>query len=368
MMETKVSSKTKGNKIASVPENWSIKEIKDLGKVITGSTPSTKNKKYYGGSYMFVRPADITDTKYVKKTEIYLTEDGLKVSRVLPKNTVLVGCIGTIGKTAMTKVERCSTNQQINAIIPNSTINPHFLYYSIKFNAKRLKSLAGGVTVPIINKSNFQKFRIPVPPLSEQYNIAYILSTVQEAIEKTDAVIKATKELKKSLMKHLFTYGPVPITEKEQVKLKETEIGLVPEEWEIVELNKVLEFTQYGLSDRAQKEGTYPILRMNNLNDGDIDIRDLKYLELDEDTYKKFKVNKGDLLFNRTNSIDLVGKTSVFNIDLECVFASYLIRLKVDKKQVIPEFLNYYLNVSSTQLRLKALATRGVSQSNQFQN
>lgn len=351
--------------IEFIPDNWTIKEIRELGDVITGSTPSTKMKEYYGGSFMFIRPADIMSSKYVKQTEIYLTEKGLEVSRILPMNAILVGCIGTIGKTAMTHAERSVSNQQINSIVPNeSVVVSHYLYYSMKFNGKRLSMLAGGVTVPIVNKSNFQKFRIPLPPLLEQRNIAFILSTVHEAIEKTETVIQTTQKLKKSLMHHLFTYGSVSITEKKQVQLKETEIGEIPEEWEIVKLDEVLEFTQYGLSERAYEQGTYPILRMNNLHDGLVDISDLKYLELIDETYNKFKVNKGDVLFNRTNSIELVGKTAIFDQDFNCVFASYLIRLVADRKKAYPEFLNYYLNKMSTQSRLKSLASRGVSQSN----
>jgi len=179
-------------------------------------------------------------------------------------------------------------------------------------------------------------------------------------------VIDATKALKKSMMKHLFTYGPVPPEETENVPLKETEIGKVPEEWEVVKLgeNNLLKNTQYGLSVRGEKQGKYPILRMNNLLNGKIVVDDLQYIEVDERTFKKFKLKNGDILFNRTNSFELVGKTSLFSLKDDFVFASYLIRLELNEEIISPNFFNFYFNWEVTQSRLKYLATRGVSQSN----
>jgi len=205
---------------------------------------------------------------------------------------------------------------------------------------------------------------IPIPPLLEQKKIAAVLRVVQEAKEKTEEVIKAAKELKKSLMKHLFTYGPVSIEEAEKVKLKETEIGIMPEDWDFLTLGELIESTQYGISMRGKVIGKYPILRMNNLIDGHLNTSDLQFLNLKGDVFKKFKLNIGDILFNRTNSFELVGKTSIFDIKGNFVFASYLIRIIPNINKVYPYYLNYYFNWDKTQNRLKSLASRGVSQSN----
>jgi type I restriction enzyme, S subunit len=122
--------------------------------------------------------------------------------------------------------------------------------------------------------------------------------------------------------------------------------------------------TQYGLSERADRIGQYPMLRMNNLIDSRVSTADLKFIDLDDETFRKFRLVSGDILFNRTNSLELVGKTSIFNVEDDFVFASYLIRVVTDTVSLLPDYLNYYLNFESTQIRLKALATRGVSQSN----
>ncbi|TEU13938.1 MAG: hypothetical protein E3J21_17300 [Anaerolineales bacterium] len=201
---------------------------------------------------------------------------------------------------------------------------------------------------------------ISLPSLPEQRCIAYVLSTIQRAIAAQDDLIAAAREVKRSLMQRLFTYGPG----SEPAPTKETEIGEIPEHWKVVRLGDVLQATQYGLSVRADRTGKYPMLRMNNLDDGRIDASDLKYVDLDEGDFAKFRVRKRDVLFNRTNSYELVGKTAIFDIEGDFVFASYLIRVAPDSAQLLPEYLNYYLNWDDAQRRLKMLATRGVSQSN----
>ena len=118
-----------------------------------------------------------------------------------------------------------------------------FLYRLIKsplyLDEIRRVAMSRGSVRRSLSFRDLSDFQIPLPPILEQKKIAYVLSTVQTAIEETEAVIKATRELKKSLMKHLFTYGPVSVDETENVPLKETEIGMVPERWEVLRLGDV---------------------------------------------------------------------------------------------------------------------------------
>jgi type I restriction enzyme, S subunit len=179
---------------------------------------------------------------------------------------------------------------------------------------------------------------------------------VQEAKEAGRRELGLERERKAALMQHLFTYG----TRGEA--RKQTEIGVMPETWRAIRLGEVLTQTQYGLSILGNRDGAYPILRMNCLEDGKVTISGLQYVDLDGKTYEKFRLNKGDLLFNRTNSYELVGKTSLFDIDGDFVFASYLLRLATNPGQVIPAYINFYLNWGRVQQRLKAIATRGVAE------
>ncbi len=199
---------------------------------------------------------------------------------------------------------------------------------------------------------------IPLPPLHEQKQIAHILWTVQRAIEAQDHIIQTTTELKKALLQKLFTEG------LRNEPHKQTEIGPTPKSWEVVELGEVIVAAQYGLSVKGNSQGNYPMLRMTNQVDGRINSNNLQYVEIGPDEFKKFKVQRGDVLFNRTNSFELVGRTAIHDIEGDYVFASYLIRIRTDVTRLNPFFLNLDFNRDETQARLKFIATRAVSQSN----
>ena len=239
-------------------------------------------------------------------------------------------------------------------------IHPHFLYLFLitnHFNS-RMAGLERGANYPAVRDSDVKSSWLPLPPLPEQKKIAHVLSTVQRAIEAQERIIQTTTELKKTLMHKLFTEG---LRNEPQ---KQTEIGPVPESWEVSLLGNSLSVAQYGLSVKGTTKGGYPILRMTNQVDGQIIGNNLQFVKIGEADFKKFKVEKGDILFNRTNSLDLVGRTAIHDIEGNYVFASYLIRLRTDRKKLNPFFLNLYFNRDETQSRLKSIATRAVSQSN----
>lgn len=145
---------------------------------------------------------------------------------------------------------------------------------------------------------------------------------------------------------------------------KKTKVGIIPAEWEVEEFEKYIEKSFYGTSKATNVEKGYPVLRMGNLSDGKIKINNLVYIELSVNDFKKQKLEKGDILLNRTNSYDLVGKISLFNLDGNYLTASYLVVFRPNKKKVNSEFLNHYLNMEKTQGKIKELATKGVSQVN----
>jgi type I restriction enzyme, S subunit len=135
--------------------------------------------------------------------------------------------------------------------------------------------------------------------------------------------------------------------------------------WSLTTFADIVLMSQYGLSCAASTEGNIPLLRMNNLSDdGLLDISDVSYVKLSDAELKRFLLQRGDLLFNRTNSFALVGKATVFDLEGSFVCASYLIRFKLDTSRVEPQFINYFFNSAASKAKLRRLATRGVSQSN----
>jgi len=195
----------KQTRIGEIPENWEIFRVSEIGKIVTGTTPSTNNSEFYNGKYVWVRPGDLGNTKYIAKSEKMLSIKGFNVSRKLPKNSVLVTCIGaTIGKMGLAAVD-LATNQQINSVICNSKCNPHYLYYYLAANIHRIRRLAGTTAVPIVNKSDFGRINVPIPEIEEQEKISRILSLVDENIEIGMKQQIKLVTLKKGLMQVLLT-------------------------------------------------------------------------------------------------------------------------------------------------------------------
>lgn len=252
---------------------------------------------------------------------------------------------------------------EIFAIKPNpELLDALFLFCFLKIGAIRaeiagkMEGTTGRQRVP---KSVIEDCLVPLPPLVEQKRIATLLKSLREDISAQDDIIHELAGLKYSLMAHLFRTGT-----NKSVAPKSSAIGEIPAHWEVVKFGAVVDIAQYGLSVKAGATGRYPMLRMNNLGYGKLNISDLKYVDLSDRIFSNFKLNAGDILFNRTNSYELVGKTALFDIEGEYTFASYIVRVVVQRQHLSPQFINHYLNFPGTQYRLKMLASRGASQSN----
>ena len=184
-------------------KGWEKKQVKDFGEVITGNTPSKKEGKYWNGDFVWVTAQDFKG-KYINDSILKLTKFGKDKARVIPKDSVLVTCIASIGLNAINKVE-CSTNQQINTICCNKEYYYEYVYYLVTYNTKNLKQLAGQTAVPIITKKSFEEFEVyAIDNYDEQQKIADSLSSLDELIEVISRKVEILKEYKKGLMQQLF--------------------------------------------------------------------------------------------------------------------------------------------------------------------
>ena len=138
----------------------------------------------------------------------------------------------------------------------------------------------------------------------------------------------------------------------------------LPDDWRLVPVGEALTSSQYGLSEPVSSNGSTPIVGMRDISNGRVNLTDLPFVDEAGNDWSSMRLKAGDILLNRTNSPDLVGKVGIVREDSEAVFASYLVRLVVDRQMVEPEFVNYWLNTSVAQRALKRLSTRGVSQAN----
>ena len=177
--------------------DWQETALENIGEIVTGNTPSTKEPNNYGGDRLFVSPADISDKRYVSQTKTTLSEKGFRLSRHIKENSILFVCIGsTIGKVAQNTRE-CATNQQINSIMPYKGHVADFVYSILEHYAPQIASIAGNQAVPIINKTLFSSVSLLMPKENEQQKIADCLSSVDELISTETAKLDQLKAQKK---------------------------------------------------------------------------------------------------------------------------------------------------------------------------
>jgi len=229
----------KKTELGLLPKEWEVVRLKDVVTTKKGRKPKTLSEDVKK-DYLPYLTAEYFRTKRAKQfasteNESLITVDKEDVVFIWDGSNagdVFTGLSGVLASTMI----KISPKKE-------SLLTRKILYYYLKTKFYQFNTQTTGSTIPHVNKNMFENLLIPLPPLSEQKKIAFVLSTVQDAKEKTEDVIKATKELKKSMMKHLFTYGHVPVEEAKNVPLKETEIGLVPRDWEVVRLVEVSKIT-----------------------------------------------------------------------------------------------------------------------------
>jgi len=186
-----------------------------------------------------------------------------------------------------------------------------------------------------IKKTDFLDIEILCPPLDEQRRIAALLNHVKALCSLHEQVLSRAEELKGTLVNRLLTTG---LRGEPTV---ETELGRLPGSWTVAPLGKYIADSKYGLGDKGGATGAFPLLRMTNQKHGRIVADDLQYIDLSAAQFERFRLQPRDVLFNRTNSHELVGRTAIFDLAGDYVFASYLIRLRPDRDRLRPEFLNH---------------------------
>lgn len=219
-----------------VPENWVWVRLGAIAEIVTGGTPSKKHPEYYGGNFPFYKPSDLDQGRLTYDASEYLSEEGKNVSRIIPKNSTAVCCIGSIGKCGYLMCEG-TTNQQINSAIPK--INSLCLYYYLCTEnfVQDLLSMASATTIAIVNKSKMESCAFPLPPLSEQQRIVErieeLLAKLDEAKERLQEVADSFAVRKAAVLHNAFT--------GELTKQWRRENGVSDESWEEKKLSEITE-------------------------------------------------------------------------------------------------------------------------------
>lgn len=291
-------------------------------------------------------------------------------------------------------------NQHIFKVIPNEKlVTKDFLYYLLKSVLSELYLKTHGTGMVHITKGDFDSHEVYIPHLPEQEEIVKKLNTALPLVNTSQSNIVFAKaklnKFRQAILSAAITgkltedwrennpQDPISSTVEElkQNRLSEAKTPVnkkkveefysyreesngeeLPEEWSYVSLDKLCASFQYGTSTKSSPAGKVPVLRMGNLQRGEIDWSELVYTS-DENEIEKYKLKAGDVLFNRTNSPELVGKTSIYRGEQEAIFAGYLI--KINNYSVLnSEYLNYCLNSQHAREYCYRVKTDGVSQSN----
>jgi len=183
---------------------WEVTLIEECGEILTGGTPRTDIKEYWGEGYPWITPTDIASGRDISASERSITRQGLDTIRALPKNTVLVTCIASIGKNAILRTAG-GCNQQINAVVPNKDNCAEFLYYLFEASKQYLLANAGTTATSMISKATFSKLTFSTPSFQEQTAIATVLSDMDAELAALEARRDKTRALKQGMMQELLT-------------------------------------------------------------------------------------------------------------------------------------------------------------------
>ena len=259
--------------------------------------------------------------------------------------TVIIGRKGSINNPIYVEEPFWNVDTAFGLSAKREILMPRYLYYFCQyFDFERLNK---AVTIPSLTKSDLLKIELELPTIETQKKIVDRLIKVEQIIQLKKRELQKLDTLVKSRFAEMF--GD-PIRN--------------PKGWKVVTIGDIVTEVRYGTSKPAVEGGKYPYLRMNNLTaDGHLDLNDLKYIDISDDEVEKCVVRKGDVLFNRTNSIDLVGKTAVFDLQDDMVIAGYIIRVRLNEK-ILPEVLSQYMNLEALKDILRSMAKGAVNQAN----
>ena len=240
---------------------------------------------------------------------------------------------------------------------PRGLMGTDCIYYL--FSALNVSELISGTAQPQVTVQAFDGFPIPLSPLAEQQRIVdrieSLFAKLDEAKEKAQAVVDSFETRKAAILHKAFT-GELTAKWRE-------EHGVGMDSWEKKSVGELCISLKYGTAKKSDASGNVVVLRMGNLQQGEIDWSDLAYSN-DPDDIEKYKLFPGDVLFNRTNSAALVGKTAIYRGEHPAIYAGYLIKLDYDHDKIIGDYLNYALNTLDAKKYCNSVKTDGVNQSN----
>ncbi len=335
-----------------VPENWCWVKLGNASEIIMGQSPegttTTDDPSYMpliGGA------ADMGEV-YPKATR-YTTVP----TKIGKKDDVILCIRATLGRPIFSDREYC-LGRGVAAIRSKILIKEYLRYGFISFE-QYLYERATGTTFAQVSSVVLQTMPFPIPPIAEQKRIVdrieSLFAKLDEAKEKAQAVVDGFEDRKAAILHKAFT-GELTAGWRESNNIN-------IDSWRMKSIESFCTSLKYGTARKSENKGSVVVIRMGNLQQGEIDWTDLAYTT-DETDIEKYHLEPNDVLFNRTNSAALVGKTSIYRGEYPAIYAGYLIKLDYDHDVIIGDYLNYALNTQNAKKYCNAVKTDGVNQSN----
>ena len=314
-----------------IPSNWCWTYIHNIANVVTGKTPSKKNKEYYGGKFPFFKPADLDAGRNMQYATEYLSEKGKSISVIIPEKATGICCIGTIGKCGYFLVEG-TTNQQINTVI--SKINPLYSYYFFNTNSfvRELIFKASATTIAIVNKSKLESCLFPVAPLNEQQRIVNRIESLFVKLDRAKELIENTfaqfEQNKMAILHKAFT-GELTVKWR-----KENNIDL--SSWKKCELKEVFKVVK----DKYNPQTENQIVNYIGLENIETSKGIISKSNSSEVKSIKTKFKKDDVLYGKLRPY--LNKHDVVNFDGICSTDILVFRFNDINTA---KYINYYFNL-----------------------
>ena len=334
--------------LGEVPEHWTSARLKHLGTIKGGAGFPHDDQGAEGEELPFHK---VNALAQAVEGQIHLSENTISRGTaarlrafVFPPDTIVFAKVGAallLGRLCRLSTPACIDNNMMGLIV-KSSLDVRFIHFAM--STVRFDWLANPGAVPSVNESQIGNFELVIPPSDEQRLLVTFLeretAKIDALITEQQRLIELLKEKRQAVISHAVTRGLNP-----DAPLKPSGVewlGDVPAHWTLCLLKRVFQTVDYGISDSLAPTGAVAVLRMGNIAEGRIKVDELKYVDAVDSA---LLLSPGDLLYNRTNSLDQIAKVGLYegSADIPVSFASYLVRLRT-RDEVLPEYMMYYLN------------------------
>ena len=325
----------------ALPVTWETSTLGSMAQgFLSGGTPSTKNKAFWQGPIPWITSKWLNLRLYLDSGEKFISEDAVRQSAttVVPRNNLIFATRVGVGKVAVNRLDLAINQDLAGILVDSGRYDICFLAYQLR--TERIQNAVAshkrGATIQGITRDSLKELEIYLPPLPEQRKIAGVLGVVQRAIEQQERLLQLTAELKKTLLHQLFTQG---LRGEPQ---KQTEIGPVPESWEVVPLSDCA-VVQTGVAKGRKLDGkdtlTLPYLRVANVQSGYLDLIEMKTTTIQAKEKARYSLQKGDVVLTEGGDFDKLGRGFIWKGEVEdCVHQNHIFVVRVDRLRVLPEF------------------------------